>query len=637
MSAIAVYWGFGRSQKPEDACRQLLDRLSAFGRDESAVSAVGETGGIALGRALYKLLPEDDRDRQPLVSDDGRFAMVADIRLDNREELLDRLGRAAPAADEADSTILFSCLRQWGERSLDLILGDYAFAWWDGSSRRLLLVRDPLGQRPLYYHRTSGFLAAASMPQALHALPEIARGADPEWLTEFLGYVPHRGSRSQYESIRRVEAGQVVVAEHGRLAHRRFWNPQPEAIRTGDFGALREALRAELDRAVRVRLRRRAGAVGAHLSGGWDSGAVAATAARQTAAEGTILHAFTSVPRPGAVAAPLRRGFSDEGELAAATASMHSNIVHVLVPGSAGSPISNLDELFELYQRPLATLCNNVWMSRIRAVAQERQLRLLLTGEVGNWTISAAPYTLLGEYLRQGRIREWLQEAVTIAKQGDLRYRGVVASSLAPWLPRRIQELSMALSSGINSAAYHAARPQWGPHIARKRRAIFNAQPKNHFAGLADALQNRDFGDHRKGTLARWGIDERDPTADRRLAEFCLSLPLEMVLKRGERRPLAKAALSDRLPPAVLEQKGKGYQAADWHEGLTANRTAIVDLIEEISADNMAASLIDLDAMRRWVRDWPTSGWSDGRTTARYRNALLVGLSAGHFALRANA
>jgi asparagine synthase (glutamine-hydrolysing) len=244
---------------------------------------------------------------------------------------------------------------------------------------------------------------------------------------------------------------------------------------------------------------------------------------------------------------------------------------------------------------------------------------------------------LLGEYLRQGRWLDWLREAIAIAAKRDARYRGIVANSVGPWIPRRVQELSMFLSSGINSAAYHAARRHLISEIAQKRRDIFGRQPRSHFARLRDALQNRDFGDHRKGTLAMWAIDERDPTADRRLAEFCLSLPLEMLLKNGERRPLTKAVLSDRLPPAVLEQKGKGYQAADWHEGLTRNRKPILDLIEEISADRMAASLIDLEAMRRWILEWPTGDWSDARTTARYRNALLVGLSAGHFALRANA
>jgi asparagine synthase (glutamine-hydrolysing) len=315
---------------------------------------------------------------------------------------------------------------------------------------------------------------------------------------------------------------------------------------------------------------------------------------------------------------------------------MHPNVVHVRVAGSAGSPVAPLDRVFDAYQRPLATLCNNVWMSAIRDEARARGVRTLLTGEVGNWTISAAPFTLLGEYLRQRRFRGWLREALAVARNGKARYRGILASSVAPFVPRRLLELATPLSSGIATAGYNPAHPQLAAEIARRRADFFNRQPTSHYGRIAEALTSRDFGDFRQGALGGWGVDERDPTADRRLAEFCLSLPLDMLLRGGERRPLAKAALADRIPPSVLEQKVKGYQAADWHEGLTANREAILGLIEEIAVDPMAESLLDLKAMRLWVEEWPRGGWEDQRVTARYRTALLIGLAAGHFALRAN-
>jgi asparagine synthase (glutamine-hydrolysing) len=322
--------------------------------------------------------------------------------------------------------------------------------------------------------------------------------------------------------------------------------------------------------------------------------------------------------------------------VAAAAAAMHDNMQHVLVEGTGDSPIENLDALLSLYDRPVATLCNNVWMSRIRAEVQQRNLCLLLTGEVGNWTISAGSYSILGEYLRERRWGEWQREALALGANGQVRYRGILVSSLSPWLPRWLLEVAAPLSSGINSASHNPAHPRLADEISKRRRSTLGTHSRAYYERNLETLINRDFGDHRKASLAGWGIDERDPTADRRLAEFCLSLPVNMLLRKGERRPLAKAALSDRLPPRVLDQKIKGYQGADWHEGLTANRQAILDLIEDISSDTMASDLLDLPAMRDWVRNWPSGGWDDLHVTARYRTALLVGLSAGHFALRAN-
>jgi asparagine synthase (glutamine-hydrolysing) len=80
-------------------------------------------------------------------------------------------------------------------------------------------------------------------------------------------------------------------------------------------------------------------------------------------------------------------------------------------------------------------------------------------------------------------------------------------------------------------------------------------------------MRRVDLGNYNKGMLAGWGLDWRDPTADRRLVEYCLSVPMEQYLGAGERRWLGRRALSDRLPAAVLDAKDRGYQAVDWHEG----------------------------------------------------------------------
>jgi asparagine synthase (glutamine-hydrolysing) len=104
-----------------------------------------------------------------------------------------------------------------------------------------------------------------------------------------------------------------------------------------------------------------------------------------------------------------------------------------------------------------------------------------------------------------------------------------------------------------------------------------------------------------------------------------------MFLKGGVRRPLARAALSDRLPPAVLDEKRKGLQAADWHVGLTADRDGVRALLDRIASDPLASDILDVKLLQRLVDDWPTDNWHDPVIVARYRNALLTALSAGHF------
>jgi asparagine synthase (glutamine-hydrolysing) len=178
------------------------------------------------------------------------------------------------------------------------------------------------------------------------------------------------------------------------------------------------------------------------------------------------------------------------------------------------------------------------------------------------------------------------------------------------------------------SAYVDAARERLGGGLARR--------PKDRFADTVWGMTTYDFGNQRKGTLAGWGLDERDPTADRRLTEFCLSLPTEMLLKNGVRRPLAHAALSDRLPAAVLDERSKGYQAADWYEGLSADRATIAGMVDAIATSPPAAAVVDVEALRGWLRDWPSAGWDEPTVMARYRSALLGALSAGMFAVAAD-
>ena len=438
-------------------------------------------------------------------------------------------------------------------------------------------------------------------------------------------------------AIQRVEPGHVVTITPAGESSRRYWSPERRELRLGKFDDYVEAFRAELDRAVASRLRRADGGIAAHLSGGWDSGAVAATAARLLAPGGEQVMAFTSIPpRHGPAEAPGNR-FADESPLAAATAALHGNIDHILIESSGQSPIARLNAWARLYERPSFNICNHVWLAQIREAARARGARVLLTGEIGNWTISAAPNYVLADYLREGRWREWWREARAMRHRAGLR--GIAANSFGPWLPDLVWNRLRHFSSGLELESRSALHPRLRDAVWREqeaRRIGLAGWPSDVFQMTVDALYEMDFGEYRKGILGGWRIDKRDATADRRLVEFCLSLPIDMLLKNGVRRPLARAALADRLPPAVLDERRKGYQAADWHEALTRDLPTVSALIDAISADKVAASLIDTDYLRALVRDWPKGGWDSPLIITRYRIALLQALSAGAFTLAAS-
>jgi asparagine synthase (glutamine-hydrolysing) len=145
------------------------------------------------------------------------------------------------------------------------------------------------------------------------------------------------------------------------------------------------------------------------------------------------------------------------------------------------------------------------------------------------------------------------------------------------------------------------------------------------------ALGRFDPGNYLKAVVGGWGIDVRDPTNNRNLVEFCLRVPLGEFLSGGMPRGLARRAFTDRLPQAVVAERRKGYQAADWHESFTSHRDGVAQEVERIAACAPAAAVLDIEAMRRLIRDMPENGWTRVNVVRRYRLAMLRGVTAGHF------
>jgi asparagine synthase (glutamine-hydrolysing) len=585
----------------------MLAALQPYGPDGVGRWAQDD---IALGHRVMHLFPEDRSNRQPLIGGGGRFVMVADARLDDREVLAEALGRTSP--DAGDPELMLLAFERWGEACLDRLYGDYAFAVWDRERRRWLLARDGMGGRPLCYFRGPRLFTFASMPRGLHALAEVPYEADEDLLARALDLVPPDPQSTCFRNVVRVGIGEcIVIAADGEI-RRRHWNPSPEPLRLSRPADYEEALRAEIDRAVRTRLPA-AGDVAGHLSAGLDSSSVAATAARLLAGQGRKVVAFTAVPREGAGADGPAGRLPDEGPLAAATAALYANMDHVRVRTDGRSPLDALGWVFELCEQPILNLCNQVWRDAIYELARDRGLSVLLTGQAGNLTLSYKANLPLRQRLGERGLRGLLDEARRLSwKIGGAGSPGRLQSGSPSFLsPERRGDL------GASAEALSTRR--W---------------PDSRSERLA-ALQRVDLADYTKGALARWRIDERDPTADRRLVEFCLAVPDAQFRLGGIPSSLARRAMADRLPPAVLRQRARGLQAADWNSGFSDPKRELGEEVARLAGCRETARLLDIPRLIEAIERWPSAGWHEPETTRLYRHELLRALSNGDFLRRA--
>ena len=632
MTALAGIWDRGGGD-PAGAAARMLKAQAAYGQKPASWSS----GEVALSRTLFPTLPEDAFDRGPVHSRCGRFTLVADLRLDDRPGLLRDLGLSpADGARLSDAALLMAGLERWDEAVLERLVGDFALALWDAAEERLLLARDFLGRRPLHYHEGDGFFAFASMPKGLHALGDVPYAVSEERALDFLALVHSHGPASFYEGIQRVEPGQALTVTRGGIEARRIWTPDLTPLRLPSHADYVEAARETFDQAVASRLRGAGGRVGAHLSAGLDSSAVAATAARLTAAEGGRVTAFTAVPRAGWTGPLPRLRFADEGPLAASVAALYPNMEHILVAANRASPLDGLDRQFLLYDRPLLNLCSAVWMDAIHDEARARGLGVLLTGEVGNITISYDGRNLLAELVAGGRLLEAGRQAAALVRRGQPA-RAVAMAALSALLP----DAAMARLARWRETPSHAEAvalhpSQAGDGALARRAAERGAEPHQRVAsdGLAVRLQRLvtfDSGAINKGVLAGWGLDLRDPTADRRLVEFCLRVPTAQFSRGGVERALARDAFADRLPAALLAAPLRGYQFADWAESLAPARDEAAAMVRRFAALPFLRSALDLPKLEALVRDWPDDPQALAGRRIAYRSALLRALSLGRF------
>jgi asparagine synthase (glutamine-hydrolysing) len=609
----------------------MLKALHLYGPDDTA-QYTGSS--IALGRCLLSLLPEDGFDEQPLSST-GVTALVADIRLDNRRELGLALGLSSQqTAVMADSAMLLAAWQRWREQCVEHLAGAFSFAVWNQQEQHLFLARDHTGERPLVYASTSNCFAFASMPKGLHPLSFVGSEVDEEYVARYLTLTNIAIERSIFRRIQRLPPGCALSIHREKKKLWRYWQTDrlPD-LRLGSAEEYLECFRERFDHAVRVRLRTR-GSIGAQLSGGLDSGAVAATAAGLLGAEGRELTCFTAVPRPDFHSVAGSTQFDDEGPAAAEVAALYPNIRHVMVESSATSFLDILDHNNNLYDHPCFGPNNEVWSNAIMAQARQQGITLLLNGNCGNSTLSYEGLPALSAWFRNG---EWgllarVAWQIRSAQSASMRLmlRHAVWPSLPFWLRRMTDPYMRRFTLG-----YSPLRPEIVERLGLREDALREMSVSlNGRESLRTLLAYCDTSDTNIAPQGGWQLDSRDPTYDRGVIEFCLTVPLEEFVRGGQLRSLARRAMVGRLPSSTLKRTLRGQQSADWYLNLAAVRGRMATEVERLRSSPLASRMLDLPRMSSLIENWPSHGFDRGEVMSSHHIALTRGLSVGKFLMQ---
>jgi asparagine synthase (glutamine-hydrolysing) len=579
----------------------------------------------------------------PLMSRDGRTLFAALARLDNRGELGAALGLATPElAGTQDAILILRMIERWGDAGVARCLGAFAFALWDADARQLILGRDCLGQRPLFYHVGRGCVAFATTLGALLALPGVPRAIDELALANLMVVNLGEARRTFYRGIERVPSRTLVTIDGTGINHRHYWTPNLDAPapcgREEDYV---ERARELLDQAVAAAIRDTPH-VAIATSGGFDSSAIAATAARLGLAES--ITCFSLVPPAGTQVDVGPFKYLDERDKVKALACMHPALDIRFVAPESLHPFEEDDtRCFARTNLPVLGPASLGQYNFLHEAVAEAGHRALLVGYHGNFGLTWWGFFSLLALLHAGEWGGFAHELRATARHSG---RGVVRTLAADVVrqgaPVRLRRLLQRLR-GRNPddvARYSALNPAFIAEFDLARQWQMQGFDPWFVPSGRNAAQHRAhylFDHNQLGRDLRGmsgethGFEVRDPLGDRRLLEFVLSVPEPMFRRNGVPRSFARRVLADRLPREILDERRRGAQVPTWFRRLDARRQDIAMDIERLEASPLARRLIDLPRLKRLMAQWPKDENAAEKRLEEYQLALARGVHVGRF------
>jgi asparagine synthase (glutamine-hydrolysing) len=557
---------------PQGAIVAACEKIRHRGPDEDGYLTDGD-----FGFGMHRLSIIDvEGGHQPIFSPDGRHAIIFNGQIYNHPELRRELeGNYQFRTDHSDTETILAAYLRWGDDAWARLEGMFAVAIWDKLKKELVLARDPIGIKPLFISEQNGGLAFASEITALRALPDHAFDVDGEGVDDFFCFGHTLPPRTIFKQVRPLEPAHVLrIGPKGAPEVHCFWKPKIEVQSGLSEREWVEETRRRVLETVNAHMLSDV-PVGAFLSGGVDSSAVAAAMARSS---NSNFKAFT-VGFPGSP--------RDETE-AAARIARHLGIEHVVLPMQPQTAAEVLPAVQAAFDEPTAaTSAVPLWYLS-RAAAEH--VKVVLCGEGGDevflgynrqrWAERMARFKPLIEAVGAGGLvgnlpelpwRKWnygrqlARQFVEGARLGDGYERFFAAVSITtPALRERIYDPSFFRRNEARDS------------FSQRAKDYFPADERDRLTDLEQFVMG-DLRVHLPASMCQrldrasmaHSLEARVPFLSHRFVEWALTIPKDLKLKGSTGKYVLRRAVEPWLPKGALSQRKIGFQLpfADWFMG----------------------------------------------------------------------
>ncbi|AQJ10775.1 asparagine synthase (glutamine-hydrolyzing) [Bordetella pertussis] len=573
MCGIVGIWGPLRDKANvlAESCRRIRHR----GPDSNGYWEDAEAD-LALAHVRLAILDLTEAGHQPMVSACGRYVIVLNGEIYNHMELRERLqqdGLAPAWRGHSDTETVLACFAGWGiEQTLQAAVGMFAIVLWDRAERKLALMRDRMGEKPLYYGYSQANLLFGSELKAFMPVSGFGRELDRNALASFMrhNYIP--APQSIYAGIRKLPPGAWVEIDAAQM--RRGELPEPQvywsARRAADQGLgdrrrfesdaqAIDALEQVVSQAVRGQMLSDV-SLGAFLSGGIDSSTVVA-----------LMQAQSAQPVRTFAIGFHEKGYN-EAEHAKAVAA-HLGTEHTELYVTAEDGLAVVPSLADMYDEPFAD-SSQIPTSLVTRMARQH-VTVALSGDGGD--------ELFGGYSRYFRVDNWWRKCA--AMPGPLRHlagaalRGSAALPGAGAWRGKVGKLGELLGADTRGEFYRLFVSYWADP---GRVVIGGTEPLSPFeqpmeGSTFDAMMKLDTVTYLPDDILvkvdraamAVSLETRVPLIDHRVYEFAWQLPFEYKVRGGTGKWLLRQLLYRHVPQAMVDRPKRGFAVplAAWLRG----------------------------------------------------------------------
>ncbi len=598
MCGIAGVFNYANPEEPVD--RALVARMTQLlqhrGPDDDGLFVKGAVG---LGNRRLAIVDLHATGHQPMADDEASCWLTYNGEFYNHRDFRERLvGKGVRFRGTSDTETMLYLLRDQGPGALAAVAGIFSLAYWNARQHRLLLARDPVGVKQLYFHDNGSRIAFASEIKALLSCPDLPREIDPEAVNQYLHFHTPLFHRTFFKHIQQVRPGEYLVVDASGVHARRYWNLDGFDPRQESSDEAVEQLRDLLKNVVGEQLMSDV-PVGCFFSGGIDSTAIAAFAK----ANGVTPQCFgVHFSNQGVI--------DEEPYQRAAAKALGVPLELTTVDGSAFG-----DDLMRLtyYQDQPVIGSAMIPMYHVSRLAAQH-VKVCLGGQGAD--------EIFGGYARYALTEPGTSAAAMLSWGMGAGKASSVGGNLFKQLrdPRNISRLARRLRPGeswttryfehfaqVNEEAWRSvfADPQT---VSRQRaRDVFEETVARSPANRpADKALHWDMQTYLPGLFQQddrmsmaSGLESRVPFADPRMVRFAAHTSFDLKVRRGASKWILREAVADLLPAEVLNRRKVGFDtpAEQWMRG--SQRGFVRDLV--LSSRARTRGLWNVSAVERFL------------------------------------